>query len=186
MARVDADGDSLYRRTHSPNLLAWSEGWRPFISSNKPGKLSKCLYHDHSTTTLPWYYYYGRPAQQMRTLYFHPVVSSFLWPAYGIGQTIIFLPCGLFYLSRRITLNHPSTAAMRLTANYFDHLLSLDTPTYSRTDSQAIRAEYCIVGIPHNTAIQLKLLLLLKCCLSNGRMITLCLENVKGRTLLCI
>jgi len=30
----------------------------------------------------------------------------------------------------RITLNHPSTAAMRLMANYFDHLLSLDTPTY--------------------------------------------------------
>jgi len=29
------------------------------------------------------------------------------------------------------TLNHPSTAAMRLMANYFDHLLSLDTPTYT-------------------------------------------------------
>jgi len=56
----------------------------------------------------------------------------------------------------RITLNHPSTAAMRLMANYFDHLLSLDTATYtlhSRTDSQALRAEYCTVGIPHNTAI---------------------------------
>jgi len=26
---------------------------------------------------------------------------------------------------------HPSTAAMRLMANYFDHLLSLDTPTYT-------------------------------------------------------
>ena len=31
----------------------------------------------------------------------------------------------------RITLNHPSTAAMRLMANYFDHLLSLDAPTYT-------------------------------------------------------
>jgi len=31
----------------------------------------------------------------------------------------------------RITLNHPSTAVMRLLANYFDHLLSLDTPTYT-------------------------------------------------------
>jgi len=41
--------------------------------------------------------------------------------------------------------------AMRLMANYFDHLLSLDTPTY--TDSQALRAEYCIVGIPYNTSI---------------------------------
>jgi len=29
----------------------------------------------------------------------------------------------------RITLNHPSTAAMRLMANYFDHWL--DTPTYT-------------------------------------------------------
>ena len=31
----------------------------------------------------------------------------------------------------RITLNHPSTATMRLMANYFDHLLSLDTPNYT-------------------------------------------------------
>jgi len=29
----------------------------------------------------------------------------------------------------RITLNHTSTAAMRLRSNYFDHLLSLDMPT---------------------------------------------------------
>jgi len=27
---------------------------------------------------------------------------------------------------------------------------------YSRTDSQALRAEYCVVGIPHNTAIQFR------------------------------
>jgi len=31
----------------------------------------------------------------------------------------------------RITLNHPFTAAMRLMANYFDHLLYLDTLTYT-------------------------------------------------------
>jgi len=31
----------------------------------------------------------------------------------------------------RITLNHPCTAAMRIMANYFDHLLFLDTPTYT-------------------------------------------------------
>jgi len=31
----------------------------------------------------------------------------------------------------RITLNHPCMAAMRLMTNYFDHLLSLDTPTYT-------------------------------------------------------
>ena len=30
----------------------------------------------------------------------------------------------------RMTLNYPSTAAMRLMANYFDHLLTLDMPTY--------------------------------------------------------
>jgi len=52
-----------------------------------------------------------------------------------------------------ITLNHPSTAAMRLMSNYFNHLLSSDAHLDSRTDSQALRAEYCIVGIPYNTAI---------------------------------
>ena len=35
-------------------------------------------------------------------------------------------------------------------------MLSIGTHIDSRTDSQALRAEYCIVGIPHNTAIQLK------------------------------
>jgi len=53
----------------------------------------------------------------------------------------------------RITLNHLSTAAMRQMSNYFHHLLSLDAHTDSRTDSQALRAEYCIVFIQHNTAI---------------------------------
>jgi len=33
--------------------------------------------------------YYGCPAQQMRTLYFCPVVS-FLWPPYVIGGHYIF------------------------------------------------------------------------------------------------
>jgi len=46
-----------------------------------------------------------------------------------------------------------STAAMRLMSNYFYHLLSLDAHIDSRTDSQAVRAEYCIVFIQHNTAI---------------------------------
>jgi len=49
----------------------------------------------------------------------------------------------------RILLNHPSTAAMRLITNYFHHLSSLDTPT----DGRSLRAEYCIVGIEHKTAI---------------------------------
>jgi len=48
----------------------------------------------------------------------------------------------------RITLNHPCTAAMRLMANYFGHLLFFGhADLHSRTDSQALRAEYCIVGI---------------------------------------
>ena len=53
----------------------------------------------------------------------------------------------------RITLNHLSTAAMRLMSNYFHHLLFLDAHIDSRTDSQALRAEYCIVFIQQNTAI---------------------------------
>ena len=50
----------------------------------------------------------------------------------------------------RITLNHPSTRRgtlwqITLTTCY------LWTPhLHSRTDSEALRAEYCIVGIPHN------------------------------------
>ena len=39
---------------------------------------------------------YGRPAYQMRTLYFCRVLS-FLWPPYGIGQGTIFLPCGFLW-----------------------------------------------------------------------------------------
>jgi len=50
-------------------------------------------------------------------------------------------------------LNHLSTAAMRLMSNYFHHLLFLDAHIDSRTDSQALRDEYCIVFIQHNTAI---------------------------------
>ena len=42
---------------------------------------------------------------------------------------------------------------MRLMSNYFHHLLPLDANIESRTDSQALRAEYCIVDILHNTAI---------------------------------
>jgi len=38
----------------------------------------------------------------------------------------------------RITLNHPSTATMRLMSNYFDHLLSLDTLTYRVTQAKCI------------------------------------------------
>jgi len=55
----------------------------------------------------------------------------------------------------RITLNHPSMAAMRLMANYFDHALVIFgyAHLHSRTDSQALRAEYCVVGIPHIAAI---------------------------------
>jgi len=42
-------------------------------------------------------------------------------------------------------LNHPSTAAMRLMSNYFDHLSSLDTPiTQSHSQPSALsRVLYC-------------------------------------------
>jgi len=58
--------------------------------------------------------------------------------AEGCTSSIIFarwrqcaLVEGHVAVTRRITLNHPCTAAMGLMANYFDHLLSLDTPTYT-------------------------------------------------------
>jgi len=45
----------------------------------------------------------------------------------------------------RITFNHPSTAAMRLMSNYFNHLLSLDTPTWrgAQQPSALSRVLYC-------------------------------------------
>jgi len=50
----------------------------------------------------------------------------------------------------RIRLNHPFTVAMQLLRPLviFGHA-HLD----SRTDSRALRPEYCLVDIPHNTAI---------------------------------
>jgi len=45
------------------------------------------------------------------------------WHQCALVEGHVAVTCG-------ITLNHPCTAAMRLMANYFDHLLSLDTPTY--------------------------------------------------------
>jgi len=60
--------------------------------------------------------------------------------AEGCTSSIVFarwrqcaLVKGHVAVTCRITLNHPCTAAMHLMANYFDHLLSLDTPTYTVT-----------------------------------------------------
>jgi len=57
--------------------------------------------------------------------------------AEGCTSSIIFarwrqyaLMGGHVTVTCRIALNHLSTAAMRLMSNYFDHLSSLDTPTY--------------------------------------------------------
>ena len=85
-----------------------------------------------------------------------PEVKQFGWKlwhtrsisliAAGSGKGRIAIIC-------RITLNHLSTAAMRLMSNYFHQLLFLDAHIDSRTDDQALRAEYCIVFIQHNTAI---------------------------------
>jgi len=71
---------------------------------------------------------------------------SILLIAAGPGKGHIAITC-------RIALNHLSTAAMRLMSNYFHHLLFLDAHIDSRTHSQALRAEYCIVFIQRNTAI---------------------------------
>jgi len=71
---------------------------------------------------------------------------SILLIATGPGKGHIVITC-------RVTLNHLSTAAMRLMSNYFHHLLFVNAHIDSRTDSQALRAEYCIVFIQHNTAI---------------------------------
>jgi len=57
--------------------------------------------------------------------------------AEGCSSSIVFArwhQCALIggghvAVTCRITLNHPSTAAMRHMSNYFDHTLSLDTPT---------------------------------------------------------
>ena len=58
--------------------------------------------------------------------------------AEGCTSSIIFArwrQCALMEghvaVTCRITLNHPCTAAIRHIANYFDHLLSLDTPSYT-------------------------------------------------------
>jgi len=57
------------------------------------------------------------------------IKEPYLWPPYGIGQTIIFLPCGFFYLPsiffsspnlshRRLDVCHTSTHGVRgLSAN---------------------------------------------------------------------
>ena len=66
--------------------------------------------------------------------------------ATGPGKGHIAINC-------RITFNHLSTAAMHLISNYCHHLLSLNAQIDSRTDSQVLRVEYCIVFIEHNTAI---------------------------------
>ena len=60
--------------------------------------------------------------EQGRSLYFHHVISSSLWPPYVIGQAIIFLPCGFFFLlfsspnlsGRRLDVYHTSTHGVAL------------------------------------------------------------------------
>jgi len=42
-----------------------------------------------------------------------------------------------------------------LFSGWYTPVRRTDTMFHSRTDSRALRAEYCIVGIQHNTAIQL-------------------------------
>ena len=54
----------------------------------------------------------------------------------------------------RTLLNHPSTAAMRLITKLLSPLVIFGhADLHSSTDGRALRAEYCIVGIEHKTAI---------------------------------
>ena len=39
---------------------------------------------------------------------------TLLWPAYGIGQAIIFLPCGFFFLSVYLLFSSPNLSRRRL------------------------------------------------------------------------
>jgi len=80
----------------------------------------------------------------------------------GCTSSIVFARCRQCPLMGRhvaatwpIRLNHPFAAAMRLMSNYSDHLIVIFGYAHldSRIDSRALQAEYCIVGIPHNTAI---------------------------------
>jgi len=53
---------AIYRQTHSPSRLAWSEGWGQLVlslhSSNELAEFSICLYgHDDSTINIIWHYY---------------------------------------------------------------------------------------------------------------------------------
>ena len=63
MAMVGVDSGSIYRRTHSPSRLAWSEGRRPLgavlHSSNEPGELSQWFCHDDSTINIGIYILYS-------------------------------------------------------------------------------------------------------------------------------
>ena len=57
-----------------------------------------------------------------RHLFIMPLVATYLWSPYGIGQTIIFLPCGYFFLffsspnlsHRRLDFCHTSTHGVAL------------------------------------------------------------------------
>ena len=90
--------------------------------------------NEHTTLTLSILLIAAGPGKGHITL-----TLSILLIAAGPGNEHIAIAC-------RIT-------AMRLMSNYFHRLLSLDAHIDSRTDSQALRAEYCIVFIQHNTAI---------------------------------
>ena len=77
----------------------------------------------------------------------HSELFSILLIAAGPGKGHI----AVSHLSNYI---EPSVySGVRLMSNYFHQLLSLDAHIDSRTDSQALRADYCIVFIQHNTAI---------------------------------
>jgi len=72
---------------------------------------------------------------------------SILLIAAGPGKVPIAITC-------RITLNHHSVySGDAPNVKLLSPLVILDAHIDSHTDSQALRAEYCIVFIQHNTAI---------------------------------
>jgi len=65
MAMVDVDVAAIYRRTHSPSQLAWSEGLaatRRSVCIHQMNRVNSCSDHGHEDSTInivvDYYYYY--------------------------------------------------------------------------------------------------------------------------------
>jgi len=86
------------------------------------------------------------------------------WWAEGSTRSIVFakwrqcaIMGGHISTTYRIRLNHLSAAAMCLMSNDWALVIFGHAHLNSCTDSRALRAVYCIAGIPHSTAILSKI-----------------------------